>query len=304
MLFAAQQGDMDSARILLAAGADVNEATPEDGNTLVVASASGHEALSIFLLDKGADPNASDGYGITALHYAALKGLAILGGVRFRPTFLSYLFRPNMQELVKALLAHGANPNARIVKVPPLPDSRPLVMSPVGATPFLLAAASYDARLMRILAANGADPLLATEENTTPLIMAAGLGEGLGKLPARSEEEDRSALEAVKLAVELGADVNAANDTGLTPLHTAAYVGSDAIIQFLADRNAKLDVKDKFGQTPLSIADMVIPPSLVDGYLKPHVVHKSAADLLRKLDAPLTAPGAPISDVVTEGPNR
>jgi ankyrin repeat protein len=171
-------------------------------------------------------------------------------------------------------------------------------MSPVGATPFLLAAASYDASLMRILAASGGDPRLATEENTTPLIMAAGLGEGLGKLAERTEEEDRCALEAVKLLVELGADVNKANDTGLTALHSAAYMGADAIIQLLADQGAKVDVKDKYGQTPLSIAERIIPASLVDGYLKPTSIHKSTADLLRKLGAkPLTAHATQLSDV-------
>jgi ankyrin repeat protein len=259
------------------------------------------------LLDKGADPNAADGYGITSLHYAVLKGLSILGGVHFRSAFLSYLFRPNMQELAKALLAHGANPNARIVRIPPLPDTTRKVtaISLVGATPFLLAAASYDTGIMRILAASGADPLLATKENTTPLIMAAGLGEGLGKLPARTEEEDRSALETVKLAVELGVDVNAANDTGLTALHSAAYVGSDAIVQFLADKGARVDVKDKFGQTPLSIAEAIIPATLVDGNLKPQFVHKSTADLLRKLCATsLTVAGSKSPDVATVNPNR
>ena len=96
----------------------MNEGTPQDGSALVVASASGHEALSIFLLEKGADPNAADGNGITALHYAIQKGLSLLDGVSFQETSVSYLFRPNMVGLVKALLAHGANPNARIVKDP------------------------------------------------------------------------------------------------------------------------------------------------------------------------------------------
>jgi ankyrin repeat protein len=305
LLFAAQQGNLDSARILLAAGANVNEATPEDGNALVVASASGHEVLSIFLLDQGADPNSVDSYGITALHYAVRRGIALLGGGRF-DSVLAYLFRPDMLDLVKVLLAHGANPNARIAKAPPVPHSRPIVTSPVGATPFLLAAAAYDANTMRVLAASGANPRLATEENTTPLIMAAGLGEGLNlHLPARTAEDDRRALEAVKLAVELGADVNAANDTGLTALHAAAFVGSDAIVQFLANKGAKLDAEDKYGQTPLSIAEKIIPPRLTDAYSRPHEAHKSTADLLRKLGAsPLAASGAQPSDVAKANPNQ
>ena len=284
LLFAAQQGDLESARILLAAGANVNESTPEDGNALVVASASGHEAFALFLLDKGADVSATDGYGITALHYSIQKGLSIVAGVRFDP-LTSYLFRPNMVTLVKALLAHGANPNARIRKSPSLPATRRLVFTPVGATPFLLATASYDVTLMRTLVASGADPLVPTEENTTALMFAAGIGEGLGQVQARTEEEEKNSLDAIKLLLELRAEVNAANKSGLTALHGAAYIGADAIIQVLVERGAQVDVKDKYGQTPLTIAEKIIPPTLLDDNLRPYYVHTSTANLLRKLGA-------------------
>ena len=268
LLFAAQQGDVDSARILLAAGANVNETTPDGMNPMLVASASGHEALSIFLLEKGADPNVTTDDGVTALHYAVLKGLSIASGVRFDPA-VAHWFRPNMRELVNALLAHGANPNAQVGK------------KPAGATPFLLAAVTYDVSAMRALAAAGADPLLATKTNTTPLMMAAGSG----RREDRTEEEERRALEAVKLAVELGADVNSSNEIGQTAMHAAAYTGSDAIIQFLADEGATVDVKDKYGQTPLSIAEVFIPETVKDFGLKPFIVHKSTANLLLKLGA-------------------
>src|SRR5438309_2739249 len=157
LLFAAQQGDVDSARMLLEAGANINDTAPEDGSALVVATHSGHEALALFLLEKGADPNSPDAYGITALHYALLKGLARVSGVR-PISGAGYLYRPNMRELVKALLEHGANPNIRVAKFPPMPNTRQfklIDLTPVGATPFLLAAASYDAGIMRPLGAGG-----------------------------------------------------------------------------------------------------------------------------------------------------
>jgi ankyrin repeat protein len=282
LLFAAQQGDLESARRLLDARADVNEAAPDGMSPLLVASASGHEALSIFFLERGANPNAVDKKGITALHYALQKGLSTIAGVRISPLF-SYLFRPNMLELVKALLARGADLNARISTDPHWYDDAPN-MRVEGATAFLLAAASYDATAMRVLAENGADRLRATNESVTPLMAAAGTGRrGQQK---RTEEEEKNALEAVKLAVELGADVNAANVRGQTALHVAAYMGSDAIIQFLVDKGAKVNVKDKYGQTPLSIAQKIITVGLGDdGPRRPREFNPSASELLLKLGA-------------------
>ncbi len=284
LLFAARQGDVKSARVLLATGANVNEATPDGTSALVMASASGREALSIFLLEKGADPNAADGYGATALHYAMLQGLVSMNGISLA-NYVSYLFRPSMQELVKALLAHGANPNARIAKGPRLAGRT--LRGAIGATPFLLAAAAADPLTMRILAERGADPLLATEKNLTPLAAAAGVG----RVQDFTEAEERNALEAVKLAVQLGADVNAANDTSLTALHGAANLGGNDIIQFLADRGADLDVRDKYQQTPLSIASGVHLPWTPKGEELGEVVRKETAELLLHLGAtPLTTP--------------
>jgi ankyrin repeat protein len=141
---------------------------------------------------------------------------------------------------------------------------------------------------MRALAAKGADPRLAAKDKTTPLIMAAGLGErlcGLDLSVGRPVEGDvNSRVEAVKLAVELGADANAANDMGLTALHAAAFMGSDEVIRLLVGHNATVDAKDKYGQTPLSIAEKDILPGLLD-LLKPQDAHKSTAALLRKLGA-------------------
>ena len=287
LLFAAQQGDLESVRMLLAAGADINDAAPDDGTALAVASASGQEALATYLLDRGADPNIADGFGITPLHYAARKGVATLLGIRFDS---SYRVHPlNMPELAKALLARGADPNAPVTRGYKLgPDGIPFNM--VGATPFFLAAASADAGLMRILAAAGADPRLPVEGNATPLIaaaMAACSGTCAYAGANRDNEEDaRNALEAVQVAVEVGAEVNAADSNGQTAMHAAAFTGADAIVQFLADHGAEVDVKDKKGETPWTMAAGVSPTANNQGL---YGVHQSTADLLVKLGAePMT----------------
>jgi ankyrin repeat protein len=306
LMFAAQQGDLDSARALLAAGADINAATNEQstwaGDTaLLIASESGQEALSIFLLDKGADPNAADEFGFTALDFALMRGLVQVTGVRLLPfTRTTYLFRPNMVDLVKALLAHGANPNARIKKrwggnkllSVRFNDPEKFSVSEVGATPFLLAARTLDVDIMRLLVAAGADPNLSTENRTTPLMMAAGLTRqrDFGSVPLTAEDE-KKALEAVKLCVELGADVNAANDLGLTALHGAAFNGSNEIIRFLVQKGAKLDAKDLTGQTPLDKAMVIKPKNGIgtrgNGHdiFIPYIYQKSTVDLLVQLGA-------------------
>jgi ankyrin repeat protein len=283
LLFAARVGDLESARILLAAGADANEATQEAGNTVVVASASHHEELAILLLEKGANPNAADEYGMTALHHAVQKGIANLSSVEYTPALMP---PPNQPELVKALLAHGADPNARIKKdyrlsVAPYRHTSPV--SIVGATPFLLAAAAGDGNIMRVLVAGGADPLLEAGESMRPLMVAAGMTRLVDFLPG----EESLHLEAVKLAVELGANINEATERGETALHAAASTGADTIVEFLVDKGAQVNAKDMLGRTPWSMAAGFYPSfgtasanTLVS--IRPH---PGTAELLLKLGA-------------------
>jgi hypothetical protein len=157
---------------------------------------------------------------------------------------------------VKKLLAKGANVNAVMMR--DFRDGYRNRLNRVGATPFLLAAKSVDTELMRILLDAGADPLRTNADKTTPLMVAAGVdmwnpGEDGGATPDHEPE----ALQAVKLLVELGNDVNAVNDRGETALHGAAYRGANTIVKYLVEQGAKLDARSKQGWTPWTIANGV-----------------------------------------------
>ncbi len=286
LMFAVQQGDLDSARILLTAGADVNAATPQHGNVLTVASASGHEALSIFLLEKGADPNSPDHRGVTALHSAVPQGLSTFDGLKYDEFYR--VLPPNMPELVKALLAHGADPNAQIKQSDPLgPEAPSAGVGMAGQTPLFLAALAGDVEIIGILADNGADPLLGagspmrgTHNDTTPLMAASG--ESRYRWKGTLDKRLGDPLGAVKLLVKLGADVNRTNAQGQTALHSAALAGDNEVVQFLVDQGAEVDPADKSGQTPWTMARGMTPGTSLQGR---YDVHKSTADLLLKLGA-------------------
>ena len=312
LLFAAQQGDTESARLLLAAGADVNESTPEEGAALVIASASGNEEFGIFLLENGADPNAKDSFGITPLHYALHAGMLAISSAKPLATDRFGWARPNMPDLAKALLDHGADPNAQIAHDFPPYDYPPISrsngnflpqISLVGVTPFLLATASRDLDLMRLLVERRANPRLTAKDGVTPLMVAAGMahergGVGFGGVVGveytSTADEQKRILEAVKLSVELGGDVNAVNEwRSQTALHSAAYMGYADVIEYLAEQGADLNVKDKYGQTPITIA-LGDPEGLVyrqlggaryDYSFRQPKLQKEISDLLLRLGA-------------------
>lgn len=262
LLFAVRDGRIGAAKALLKAGADVNEAvevraTPRlpsevrplrTGTTpLHLAVTNAHFELAAELLDAGADPN-SDLMGYTVLHSLVKVRNPGIGDNDPGPDGSG-----NMAslEFIKRVVAKGANVNARMTKRANLTNTR---FHELGATPFLLAAVTADAAMMKTLAALGADPLLTNNERSTALMAAAGLGTRSPGEDAGTEEE---VLEALQLALDLGADVNAVDDHGETAMHGAAYKNLPGAVKFLADKGARIDIwnrKNEFGWRPLTIA--------------------------------------------------
>jgi ankyrin repeat protein len=292
MMFAARVGAIEAGDVLLAAKSDVNEVGPGGMTPLVLASASGQSAFAIHILDKGANANAKDQHGATAMHYAILKGLTSLNGTS-RANYSLYLYRPALKDLVTALLKHKADPNARLMTSASLTGRydagvRRDSESAAGATPYLLAAAAPDAEMMRMLKDAGADPLVKSNSGLNAVMVAAGLSRGQDF----NDDERRASAEAVKVAVEHGNDVNGVDDQGLTALHGAALNGADATAQFLIEKGAKLDVRDKYQQTPLSVAAGHCLPWIPYGEELCEVIRPTTRDLLLKAGAtPLTTAG-------------
>jgi len=284
LLFAAQSGDIEIAKILLDAGADPNEATVLHGNSLVIASAGGHEDLALYLIERGADIHAADEDGITALHHAVAGGLAQLNGVIYDNV---YRLRPlNQYRLAEALLKAGLDPDVQIRQERLLgPDGYPFTM--VGATPLLLATTAADVRMMQILLEAGADPGINNEQGITLLMAAAQVAcTGTCAYQAGGNVANKAsialALATVQEVLKLGVDVNAVDNTGRTAMHIAAYTGSDPVVQLLADRGAAIDVENEDGETPWTMASG-LPPEVGGAGL--YGLHTGTAELLLKLGA-------------------
>jgi uncharacterized protein len=247
LVFAARQGDLASARELIAAGADVNQKTHYGWTPLLTATQNRHYKLGAYLLDHGANPNLANNGGWSPL-YLATDNRNIEGGdYPVRQADMDHL------DYIKLLLDHGANPNQRVCGV----DSTPTVckgdstetrtiftmqwLYEDGATPFLRAAQSGDVTLMKLLLAHGADPKIATQQGVTALSAAAGIGWVEGVTFEWSPEEN---LEAVKMCLNLGIDPNAADQDGRAALHGAAHKGRIHVVQALVDAGARLDQHD------------------------------------------------------------
>jgi ankyrin repeat protein len=251
LLFAAREGAVDAARALDTAGADVNESLPNKASALLVAAASGHTAVARWLIQRGADVNAADDVGMRPLHAAFFRQKAD-------------------PDLVQLLLAHGADPNARLTAAPePLPSEIGSYAPLVGATPFIMAARSLDVDMMRLLAGSGADVRAASANGTTALMVAAGMGRFLTEGPPNVA----AMVPAVTVAIELGADITAATEAGQTALHGAASAGANPVIELLAAKGALLQAKDRTGRTARDLAERAVR----DGG------PETTVDLLRKL---------------------
>jgi len=247
LLFASMSGDIESARLLLDRGADVNDTAADGNSALVVAAFQGNGALARLLLERGADPNAA-GAGYSALHAAVLRGDA---------------------ETVKALLAKGANPNAQLTRGSPVRrfgSQWALPHNLVGATPLFIATLYLEIDLMRTLLGGGASPSLALPNGLSPLFIAAGaevarearpsdvarLGINDSDVPDIPRPES-DLLIASRLLLDAGAKVTETNAAGDTPLHAAAAAAHTSLIQLFVDRGAAIDATNNAGQTPLAL---------------------------------------------------
>jgi serine/threonine-protein phosphatase 6 regulatory ankyrin repeat subunit B len=303
LLFAARNGDIEMAKVLIAAGADVNERASDGTMPLPFSIQSGQEKFALFLLDQGANPN-SDMAGVRALHVAAGPVDMWLepwtrtryGGQVYSAGngggFGSMLSNEQRLNLVKALLAKGADPNARItasammmsyIGYPKKGAFEPFACGTGdlrGATPLLVAAmaanssnllfaaqgsevnrdgdatkATAAAEIIRMLLANKADLKLTTVDGTTPLMVAAGLGRATFDPNLKRGRRSISAEQAVTVLLDAGADVNAVNEADFTALHGAAFRGLNEVIKILVDRGADKNARDFRGRTAYRMAE-------------------------------------------------
>lgn len=257
LLFAARDGQIDAARALVDAGADVNQANPEEKTTpLVMAIINGHYDLAKMLLDHKADPNLANIWGLAAL-YATID--VQWAPYAWFPQPITSQENITHLELMKALIAKGADVNAKLGKkiwVRSFGDRS--WADPVGATAFWRAAQSDDVAAMKLLVAAGADPKIATAGGDTALMVAAGLGWA----PNNTTVVPDSWKAAVEYCIEMGLDVNAVDARGYTALHGVAFRGDNDLIKFLVAKGAKTDVKTKTGDTIADMANGPIPHSI------------------------------------------
>jgi ankyrin repeat protein len=295
LVFAARQGDLVSTRILLDAGADVNQATQYGWTPLLTATHNRSYRLASFLLDNGADANLANKGGWTPLYLATDNRNIESGDYPVRKPDMDHL------DFIEKLLKHGANVNARAIDST---ETRTIFtmqwLNEDGATPFVRAAQSGDVTLMRFLLAHGADPKIPTKNNVTALAVAAGIGWVEGVTYEWSEKDN---LEAVKMCLDLGIDVNARDGDGRTALHGAAHKGRNAVVQLLVDRGAKLDARDNGSRDTVSgslLGHNWLPVDYAEGLVRVGVqsaiAHPETAALLRKL---MTDAGLPIPSPIT-----
>ena len=289
LVYAARSNDVESVKVLLAAGADVNQVTGYGWSPLLVATQNRYYKLGAFLLDHGADPNLANKGGWTPLYLATDNRNIESGDYPVRKGDMDHL------DFIKLLLDKGANVNARLKDST---ETRTVFtnqwLDENGATAFLRASQSGDIVLMKLLLARGADPKIATALGVTALHAAAGIGwvEGI-----TYEWSAKDTLESVKLLLDLGLDVNAQADTGRVALHGAAHKGRSDVVQLLVDHGARLDVRD-YGNTDNRGGKLAIhtwqPVDYADGLVRVGVqsaiAHPETGLLLRKL---MTAAGLP-----------
>ena len=284
LLFAARSGDIESAKLLTAAGANVNELSADGMSPLLLSTQRGFPKFAMFLLDAGANPNLRPS-GYSVLHWAAgtweseltVRAITVeRDGVWATVAGL----KDGKLDLVKALLAHGADPNAQMDKAPQRvgASKNPNLPELAGATPLILAAMAGDVPVMEALLAGGANPSLKTWTEGTVLMAAAGFGHVQGE----DFIKDADTRAAAKAALAMGAAINDTDSAGNTALHYAAYMRHDATVKLLAEGGADLSVANYFGETPLWVSELVIQFMAGGTYQE---IPSTTGDLLRGLEA-------------------
>ena len=293
LVYAVRADDLESVKVLLAAGADVNQVTGYGWSPLLVATQNRYYKLGAYLIDHGANVNLANKGMWTPLYLATDNRNIESGDYPVRKGDMDHL------EFIKLLLDHGADVNARLKDST---ETRTVFtnqwLDENGATAFLRASQSGDIVLMKLLLAHGADPKIDTVLHVTALQVAAGIGWVEGITYEWSPEQT---LEAVKLLLDLGLDPNAQADTGRVALHGAAHKGATAVVQALVDHGAKLNVKD-YGNTDNRGGKLAVhtwePVDYADGLVRVGVQsaigHPETGLLLRKL---MTAAGLPAPPV-------
>jgi ankyrin repeat protein len=253
LLYAARHNHVEIAKRLIAAGADVNAKEANGIWPLLMAISNNNVAVAHYLLEQRSHVNGQDWYGRSPLWEAVnMRNLYV-----HNATFKNGIDRGPLLELIRALLAAGADVNARTKETPPFRHHLLDITGSLewvdftGQTPFLTAALAGDITVMRLLIEHGANPRIDTYQGTSPLMAAAGVNWVLAQTWTEGPDQ---LLEAVKLCVELGMDVNQANSMGITALHGAANRGSDDIIRFLVAKGADLTAQDNERRSALDWA--------------------------------------------------
>jgi ankyrin repeat protein len=293
LVYAVRADDLESVKALLAAGADINQTTGYGWSPLLVATQNRYYKLGEYLIEHGANVNLPNKGGWTPLYLATDNRNIESGDYPVRKGDMDHL------DFIKLLLAKGADVNARMKDST---ETRTVFtnqwLDENGATAFLRASQSGDVVLMKLLLEHGADPKIDTTLHVTALQVAAGIGwvEGI-----TYEWSPESTLQAVKMLLDLGLDVNAQADTGRTALHGAAHKGRTDVIQVLVDHGAKLNVRD-YGNTDNRGGKLAIhtwePVDYADGLVRVGVQsaisHPEAGLLLRKLMTEAGLPAPPV----------
>jgi ankyrin repeat protein len=255
LMYAARENALDTGRVLVTAHANLNVPDPDGATALVIAIINANYDFAAYLIDAGADPNVVDkDAGMGPLYAAVDMHRLAVGHGRPNPRTSGAL---GSVDIVRRLLDHKADPNAAL-KAPIFQRQHTFGDASLGkgATPFMRAAKSGDIEIMKLLLAAGADPKAALPTSTA-LMFAAGFSwrDGSPVAPSFDQGSPEEAIQAIGLMLDLGLDINAANDNGDTALHVAVTGrGSPEIVRFLIARGASPQAKNKRGQTPLAAA--------------------------------------------------